>query len=73
MGAARSCSLKGILTALLAFALASSAYAQRNLSVGAGAGTDESRVALVIGNASYQRAALKNPVNDARAIAQRLA
>jgi len=34
---------------------------------------DESRVALVIGNGAYQNAdSLKNPVNDARAMAARL-
>ncbi|MGQ0675946.1 MAG: caspase family protein, partial [Rhodospirillales bacterium] len=32
----------------------------------------EKRVALVIGNASYKEAPLKNPVNDARAMAARL-
>jgi glutamate/aspartate transport system substrate-binding protein len=32
----------------------------------------ESRVALVIGNAAYQKSPLRNPVNDARAIADRL-
>jgi hypothetical protein len=32
----------------------------------------EQRVALVIGNAQYREAPLRNPVNDARAVAQRL-
>lgn len=32
----------------------------------------EQRVALVIGNATYEQAPLKNPVNDARAMATRL-
>lgn len=32
----------------------------------------EQRVALVIGNGAYQRGALRNPVNDARAVADRL-
>lgn len=46
------------------------------LGAGAGAqplsgGADE-RMALVIGNASYARAALRNPVNDARAVAAAL-
>ena len=35
--------------------------------------THAQRVALVIGNADYQAAPLKNPVNDARAMATRLA
>ncbi|CAG0973371.1 hypothetical protein BURK2_01428 [Burkholderiales bacterium] len=38
----------------------------------AGAGAAERRVALVVGNAAYASAPLKNPVNDARAIAQSL-
>ena len=33
---------------------------------------DEHRVALVIGNASYKDSPLKNPVNDARAVAAKL-
>jgi len=33
---------------------------------------EEQRVALVIGNAAYENSPLKNPVNDARAIAQTL-
>jgi TRAP-type C4-dicarboxylate transport system substrate-binding protein len=45
------------------------ANAQRNLSVQP---ADGQRVALVIGNAAYQQGPLKNPVNDARAIADRL-
>jgi formylglycine-generating enzyme required for sulfatase activity len=32
----------------------------------------EQRVALVIGNAAYQQAPLRNPINDARAVAARL-
>ena len=32
----------------------------------------DKRVALVIGNGAYKRAPLKNPVNDARAMAQAL-
>ncbi len=32
----------------------------------------ESRVALVIGNAAYARSPLRNPVNDARAVAAKL-
>ena len=34
-----------------------------------GASAAEGRVALVIGNASYEEAPLRNPVNDSRAIA----
>jgi hypothetical protein len=33
---------------------------------------EESRLALVIGNGAYREAPLRNPVNDARAMAQRL-
>lgn len=47
---------------------------ERNLSVGvAGAKTDaKKRVALVIGNGNYADSPLKNPVNDARAMATSL-
>jgi len=38
----------------------------------AASGAEEQRVALVIGNAAYAHGALRNPVNDARAIAGRL-
>jgi uncharacterized caspase-like protein len=38
----------------------------------AGAAAPESRVALVIGNAAYAQEPLRNPVNDARAIARSL-
>lgn len=33
---------------------------------------DEKRLALVIGNANYEKGELKNPVNDARLIASTL-
>ncbi len=36
------------------------------------AGADDKRLALVIGNANYREAPLKNPVNDARALAAKL-
>ena len=38
----------------------------------AGQGLDAPRIALVIGNGAYQDAPLRNPVNDARAMSQRL-
>ncbi|MCW5750293.1 MAG: caspase family protein [Alphaproteobacteria bacterium] len=41
-------------------------------SMAAVAGASERRVALVIGNAAYREAPLRNPVNDARAIATAL-
>jgi hypothetical protein len=41
-------------------------------AVGAIASAQEHRVALVIGNADYKTAPLKNPVNDARAMASAL-
>ncbi len=49
--------------------------AERNLLVAANKAQPaaEPRIALVIGNADYPRAPLANPVNDARAIAARLA
>jgi hypothetical protein len=39
---------------------------------GAQAPRDESRLALLIGNSTYRDAPLRNPVNDVRAMAQRL-
>jgi len=48
--------------------LAPPVLAQRNLPAQPG----EQRVALVIGNAAYERGPLRNPVNDARAISERL-
>ena len=48
---------------------------QRNLSVSkpaAPAGGTERRIALVIGNSNYEVSPLKNPGNDARAIASAL-
>jgi len=41
-------------------------------STGGGASRAERRVALVIGNGAYEVGPLKNPVNDARAVAQAL-
>jgi len=41
-------------------------------SVGAQAEQNESRIALVIGNASYKAAPLRSPVNDAKEIATKL-
>ncbi len=48
-----------------------SAHAQRTLSV-APAAANEQRVALVIGNAAYKEAPLRNPVNDATDMAAEL-
>ena len=53
------------------------ALAQRNLQIGATPAVgatpgDDSRVALVIGNAAYERSPLRNPVNDARAMTAQL-
>jgi caspase domain-containing protein len=42
------------------------------LAVGTAAAAQEHRVALVIGNSAYKTAPLKNPVNDARAMASTL-
>lgn len=52
---------------ILACLLPVSAGAQRNLAV-----MGDQRVALVIGNAAYKEGALRNPVNDARAVAEGL-
>ncbi len=54
--------------AAMALFLASGALAQR----GAPAAMNEPRVALVIGNAAYKEAPLRNPVNDATDVAQAL-
>ena len=48
-----------------------SAHAQRTLSV-APAAANEQRVALIIGNAAYKEAPLRNPVNDATDMAAEL-
>ena len=42
------------------------------LLIGTTALAEPARVALVIGNAAYSRAALANPINDARAMTQAL-
>ena len=52
--------MRNILTALLFF-ISVSLFSQ-----------DEKRLALVIGNANYDKGELKNPVNDARLIASTL-
>ena len=59
------------------FLAAASAWAadpKRNLAVASGkpAAPTETRVALVIGNSNYKSAPLKNPVNDAKAVADKL-
>jgi uncharacterized caspase-like protein len=69
--------LRGLFTILAgsALALALPAHAERvqNLSPTKAAPGGERRVALVIGNGAYKGAALRNPVNDARAMARALA
>ena len=46
------------------------AHAQRGISVNDGPAASKRRVALVIGNGGYASNPLRNPVNDARAMAQ---
>ncbi len=58
------------IAALLMLAVPIHGAAQQRLSPSSD--SSESRVALVIGNASYKDAPLANPVNDARAIAKAL-
>ncbi len=62
----------GIL--LLAAASTWAADPKRTLAVAEGkpAAANEARVALVIGNSNYKSAPLRNPVNDAKAIADKL-
>jgi hypothetical protein len=55
----------------VALSLTGEAIAQRNLSV-APAAANEQRVALIIGNAAYKEAPLRNPVNDATDMAATL-
>lgn len=64
-----------VLGALVQAVALAPALAQRNLTVAATQGqpAHEPRTALVIGNADYPDAPLANPVNDARAVAERLA
>lgn len=66
--------LQIIVSMLLGFLLVASAHAtQRNLMVTASNAQTQKRVALVIGNAAYQGApALRNPVNDAKAMSDAL-
>lgn len=54
------------------FILAVSAYAQNNRGISLQTASKGQRSALVIGNSAYTTAPLKNPVNDARAMAQLL-
>lgn len=53
-------------TLLVIFAIVSSTVQAASPNV------EESRAALVIGNGNYQNGALRNPVNDARAVAAKL-
>ncbi len=62
--------LKLITTIIAICAIIASAQAQRDLTVGK---LDQKRIALIIGNSAYQNGgALRNPVNDARAMATTL-
>jgi hypothetical protein len=66
--------MKNGCLALLLVPLLAWAAGERNLGVSAGAAANsgEKRVALVIGNSAYKTAPLANPVNDARAMADKL-
>ena len=59
--------MKTLLVVLLTFFFLPLALAQQR-----GVSRQEKRVALVIGNSSYQYAPLRNPVNDSKAIASAL-
>jgi len=62
-----------LILVLLAWVANGAAWAQESRSTMTGPiSTSERRVALVIGNAAYERGPLRNPVNDARAISERL-
>jgi uncharacterized caspase-like protein len=60
--------MRRLLLLILAVSVPGIGLAQRNLNVAPA----EQRVALVIGNATYKDSPLRNPVNDARAMAERL-
>jgi uncharacterized caspase-like protein len=62
----------GLLLLLLCAGLAQAAEPARNAAPRRAEYPQEQRVALVIGNAAYAGAPLKNPVNDARIIAAKL-
>lgn len=62
----------GFLLLLLCAGLAQAAEPARNAAPPRADYPQEQRVALVIGNAAYAGAPLKNPVNDARIIAAKL-
>ena len=65
-----------LLIALAAYCLsfpALSAERQVQLAPTAAAPGGERRVALVVGNSAYRNSPLRNPVNDARAVAKALA
>lgn len=67
--------LTGVLCIALLAASPAPAQEQRNLAVRAAAATApavEKRVALVIGNSTYLKGPLRNPVNDATDVAARL-
>ena len=67
--------MAAITMLVLAITLAQSASAQRGIKITANqleVMRTETRVALVIGNASYKREPLRNPVNDARAMSKKL-
>ncbi len=67
--------MAAITMLVMAITLAQSASAQRGIKITAKqleVMRTETRVALVIGNASYKREPLRNPVNDARAMSKKL-
>jgi Caspase domain len=65
---------RGILVAAILLAVAGYAAAQGRSDApgGSSAAPAEARLALVIGNGAYREAPLRNPVRDARAMAQAL-
>jgi hypothetical protein len=60
------------LTVQRSFILASILFTWFLATSAAGQDDGASRVALVIGNGTYQEAPLRNPVNDARSMSKRL-
>jgi uncharacterized caspase-like protein len=64
--------LRSLRPALAALALAAGSSAAQAPAAADPAGSAERRVAVVIGNAAYAGAPLRNPLNDARAMAEQL-
>ena len=68
----RTRSLLSFYSVLVFFALPIAAAAQRGVLLPPETAPTRDRLALVIGNGDYSTSSLRNPTNDARAMARRL-